>query len=474
MGTATRFKADNGLDNGNNSITNLGVSGASLTRAGAHALTLTTGGATTATLPSGTVTLVDLSAAQTLSNKSLSFTSNTVTFTSAEARTACSDETGTGLLVFNNAPTLLAPVLSGGSGTTAGALGYTATNGGEVIYGDGSAQRTLVSTNGTQTLTNKTLTTPAIGVNGFTIAGTSGTITVQATATASGTLVLPATGTSDTVVARSTTDTLSNKTIALGSNTVSGTKANFDTACTDDNFAYVGTANAFTAAQTITSTTANQLVVRYDASNAVNFAVSTAGLLTVSPKTGNMIVTGTNSGGWVLGEWTQASGTAGYAMMGHRGLSHTGYGNYAIYQTVVGQTAINAASGQELQLCNNNTVIAVAKSTGFSAKLIPAVNSTVTTNTITPNADVDNMLSATGLTAGITIANHTGTPQNGQKLMVRLKDNGTARSISFGTAYVAGGVALPTTTTANKMTHLGFIYDTGASKWMLIASVTEA
>lgn len=48
------------------------------------------------------------------------------------------------------------------------------------------------------------------------------------------------------------TQTLTNKTIALGSNTVSGTKAQFDTAVTDDNFAYLATAQSFTALQTIT------------------------------------------------------------------------------------------------------------------------------------------------------------------------------------------------------------------------------
>lgn len=233
-------------------------------------------------------------------------------------------------------------------------------------------------------------------------------------------------------------------------------------------------ANLFTGVQTITTTTANQLALRYDTNNAVNFDVSNVGLLTVTPKTGNAIVTGTNSGGWVLGEWTQASGTSGYAMLGHKGLTHSAYGNYAVYQTGAGQTALNASSGQELQLCNNNTVIAKVTGSGLSGKIVPAINSTVTSNTITPDADTNNMLSATGLAAGITIANHSGTPQNGQRLMVRLKDNGTARSISFGTAYAAGGVALPTTTTAGKMTHLGFIYDTGAAKWMLIASVTEA
>lgn len=54
--TNVRFVTKNGLDNNSNSITNLGVAGASLTLSGANALTLTTSGATNITLPtSGTL-----------------------------------------------------------------------------------------------------------------------------------------------------------------------------------------------------------------------------------------------------------------------------------------------------------------------------------------------------------------------------------------------------------------------------------
>jgi hypothetical protein len=69
-----------------------------------------------------------------------------------------------------------------------------------------------------ETLTNKTLTTPVIS----SISNT-------------GTLTLPTS--TDTLVGRATTDTLTNKTIALGSNTVSGTLAEFNTAVTDADFA---------------------------------------------------------------------------------------------------------------------------------------------------------------------------------------------------------------------------------------------
>ena len=45
-------------------------------------------------------TLATLTGTETLTNKTISLTSNTVTFTSAELATACSNETGAGLLVF--------------------------------------------------------------------------------------------------------------------------------------------------------------------------------------------------------------------------------------------------------------------------------------------------------------------------------------------------------------------------------------
>ena len=83
----------------------------------------------------------------------------------------------------------------------------------------------IIGTTDTQTLTNKTLTSPVINGGtfssaGITFNGTSGSTTLQASAVASGTLTLPAA--TDTLVGRTTTDTLTNKTLAAGSNTITG------------------------------------------------------------------------------------------------------------------------------------------------------------------------------------------------------------------------------------------------------------
>lgn len=91
------------------------------------------------------------------------------------------------------------------------------------------------------------------------------------------------------------------------------------------------------------------------------------------------------------------------------------------------------------------------------------------------NTDLYDEFDITALAANITsmTTNLTGTPKNGQKLVIKIKDNGSARTISWGTKFQnSGAAALPTTTVSGKTHYVGFIYDGPVSKWTCVASDT--
>lgn len=66
----------------------------------------------------------------------------------------------------------------------------------------------------------------------------------------------------------------------------------------------------------------------------------------------------------------------------------------------------------------------------------------------------------------------TGTPTDGQKLVIRFKDAGVAKALTF-TGFTAMGVTIPTTTTAGKWGYVGAIYNLGETTWHIVATGTE-
>lgn len=110
-------------------------------------------------------------------------------------------------------------------------------------------------------------------------------------------------------------------------------------------------------------------------------------------------------------------------------------------------------------------------------KRIPPRVTTITSSaTPTVNTDDCDMVSITALAAAITsmTTNLSGTPSNGEMLLFRIKDNGTARAITWGASFAAAGAALPTTTVLGKVLHALFIWDSVASKWCCLSTAQEA
>lgn len=103
----------------------------------------------------------------------------------------------------------------------------------------------------------------------------------------------------------------------------------------------------------------------------------------------------------------------------------------------------------------------------------PRVQSVASAATVTPTFSND-LVEVTALAVDLTIANPTGTAVNGQGLVIRINDNGTARALAFGSQFRAIDVTLPTTTVVDKWTYIAAVYNSGETKWDVVAVRTEA
>ena len=108
------------------------------------------------------------------------------------------------------------------------------------------------------------------------------------------------------------------------------------------------------------------------------------------------------------------------------------------------------------------------------AKIVKRTVTTASAASITPNADITDIYPVTAQAAGLTINNPTGTLTNYQQLMIRIKDNGTARALSFGANFRAIGVTLPITTVLGKTLYIGSVWNSTDSKWDVLAVGQEA
>jgi len=101
--------------------------------------------------------------------------------------------------------------------------------------------------------------------------------------------------------------------------------------------------------------------------------------------------------------------------------------------------------------------------------------STASTATLTIDSDAYDAAVLTAQAAALSIANPTGTPTECQMLLIRIKDNGTARAITWsGSQWRALGVPLPLTTVISKALVVLAAWNVADSKWDVIGLSMEA
>jgi len=94
--------------------------------------------------------------------------------------------------------------------------------------------------------------------------------------------------------------------------------------------------------------------------------------------------------------------------------------------------------------------------------------------TPTPNADDYSQYSITAQAAAADFQNPTGTLADGQKLIIRILDDGNPWALTWGAAYADRGATLPATTVAGKTHYIGLIYNNDLGTWDCVAATVEA
>lgn len=172
--------------------------------------------------------------------------------------------------------------------------------------------------------------------------------------------------------------------------------------------------------------------------------------------TGDSVLTTNSSGGLLRydlrGNYKRiedTTGATGYTTIGSRDKAKDSAINYT-------NTAITAERTATATLTNKTIIPMTVTAASY-------------TTSVTINADVTRALIITAQAGALLFNAPTGTLYQFQPLAIRIKDDGTARALTWNTAFRASTTrTLPTTTTLSKTMYILFLYNTTDSKWDIL------
>ena len=173
-----------------------------------------------------------------------------------------------------------------------------------------------------------------------------------------------------------------------------------------------------------------------------------------------------SSGGGGGGVTSVNSDTGPAVVLNADNISDTGTANKWASQSEIDQISTNAndISTNVSNISSNTTQINRLKGSSTRASVA----------TLTPNISNNSLEQITAQAVNLTVSAPSGTPVLGQKLIINITDDGTARTISWNAVYNVINVTLPITTTVNKSLYIGCIYNADTSQWDVVAVKEEA
>ena len=138
----------------------------------------------------------------------------------------------------------------------------------------------------------------------------------------------------------------------------------------------------------------------------------------------------------------------------------------------------NVADTYNGSFTNTNTanrVYTLQDKAGVVGLVVPRIiSATSYTTSTTIDASITDVYAITAQAGALLFNNPSGSPQDGQGLVIRIKDNGTARALTYGTEFRGVVGALPSTTVLSKILYMAFMYNSAETKWDLIGKSQEA
>jgi hypothetical protein len=145
-----------------------------------------------------------------------------------------------------------------------------------------------------------------------------------------------------------------------------------------------------------------------------------------------------------------------------------------VVTNLTGTASININGTVGATTANTGAFTTLTASTNLSSTRInPRVSTTTSLTTLTPDIASFDQYNLTAQADPLTIAAPTGTPVDGNKLIIRILDNGTARALTWNATYTVVGTILPITTVINKIIYVGCIYNAANTRWDVVAVTTQ-
>ena len=104
---------------------------------------------------------------------------------------------------------------------------------------------------------------------------------------------------------------------------------------------------------------------------------------------------------------------------------------------------------------------------------VRGVTSVTSTASLTIDSSTTKQGSVTALAVAMTI-NNPSNGSDGDKIVIRIHDNGTSRALTWGSSFNVVGTTLPIATTPNKIHYIGCIYNSNTTNWDVVAVTEQA